>query len=109
MAPRDPTPHGGEAFHELPDRAKIPEPKPGGQADKPLLDPGAHPARTPDNDAGDTPRPGEREIRQRPPLPESSEVLAADVEDEDADPVKESGPGVDDDDGKPSVTQQPVR
>ena len=27
--PEDTTPHGGEAMHELPDRAKIPQPKPG--------------------------------------------------------------------------------
>jgi hypothetical protein len=26
--PEDTTPHGGEAMHELPDRAKIPQPKP---------------------------------------------------------------------------------
>lgn len=90
MPPKDPTPHGGEAFHELPDRAKIPKPKP-------------------DNNAGGTPRPDEREIRERPPLPEGSAILAADIEDEDADPVKDSGPGIDDEGREPSVTQQPVR
>lgn len=109
MVPKDPTPHGGEAFHELPDRAKIPEPKPGGKDDKPLLDPGSHPAGKPDNDAGGTPRPGEREMRERPPLPQASQRLAADIEDEEADPVIDSGPGIDDEGPEPSATQQPVR
>lgn len=37
--------------------------------------------------APSTPRPGERELRERPPLPERTERMAADIEDEDADPV----------------------
>lgn len=32
--PEDTTPHGGEAMHELPDRAKIPQPRPGAQEDR---------------------------------------------------------------------------
>jgi hypothetical protein len=79
--PDDTSPHGGEAMHPLPDRAKIPKDKPGSL---PATD-----------------------INERPPLPGRSEPMAADVEDEDADPVVESGPGVDGASGKPSVTRQP--
>ena len=32
--PEDTSPHGGEAMHELPDRAKIPQPKPGARQDE---------------------------------------------------------------------------
>jgi hypothetical protein len=31
--PDDRTPHGGEAMHQPPERAKIPEPKPGSRED----------------------------------------------------------------------------
>jgi hypothetical protein len=84
--PDDPTPHGGEAFHAPPERAKIPPPQTG-DAQAPL-----------------PPDPA------RPPLPTEAEVRAVDLEDEEADPVVESGPGVDDDDAgrPPSVTQQPA-
>lgn len=83
MVPDDTSPHGGEALHPLPDRAKIPKaPREG--------------------DAPDGP-----EVAQRPPLPARSEPMAADVEDEEADPVVESGPGVAEDTGKPSVVKQP--
>lgn len=81
--PDDPTPHGGEALHPLPDRARIPT------------------ERRPDAQAP-------HEALERPPLPAHSTPLAADVEDEDADPVVDTGPGIDDDTGKPSVTQQPA-
>ena len=81
--PDDTSPHGGEAMHPLPDRARIPEPKPG--------------AKTPPQD----------DASRRPVLPRGSEPMAADVEDEDDDPVVESGPGVAEETGKPSVTRQP--
>ena len=87
--PDDTTPHGGEAMHAPPDRARIPQPKPGRESDAP-----------PRGQPGDEPR-------DRPPLPDASEPMAADVEDEDGDPVIESGPGVADDTGTVSVTQQP--
>lgn len=79
--PDDTSPHGGESMHPLPDRATIPKDKPG------TLPP--------------------TDIRERPPLPDGGSALAADVEDEDADPVVESGPGVAEETGKPSVTRQP--
>lgn len=92
--PDDTTPHGGEAMHPPPDRAKIPQPKPGADDKEPLRE-----------------RRGEREapLSDRPPLPEDPQRLAADVEDEEADPVVESGPDVAEDTGKPSVTQQPAK
>src|SRR6478735_2986513 len=77
-------PHGGEALHPLPDRARIPTP-PG---DRRHVEP---------PDAG-----------RRPPLPDRSEPMAADIEDEDADPVVDTGPGIDDDTGQPGVVQQPA-
>jgi hypothetical protein len=88
--PDDTTPHGGEAMHTPPDRARIPQPKPGRESDEP-------PRGQPTAD----------EPQARPPLPDRTEPMAADVEDEDADPVIESGPGVDEDTGVASVTQQP--
>ena len=35
---------------------------------------------------------GKPDIRRRPALPDHPETMAADIEDEDADPVVESGP-----------------
>jgi hypothetical protein len=85
--PDDTSPHGGEALHPLPDRARIPADRAGSQ---------------------DVPPAREGQAADRPPLPDRPERMAADIEDEEADPVVESGPGVDDaGDGKPSVTQQP--
>jgi hypothetical protein len=34
--------------------------------------------------------------KQRPPLPAQPKIMPADVEDEDADPVVDTGPGIDD-------------
>ena len=94
--PVDPTPHGGEVLHRPPDRARIPEPKPGQPGDAPVDG-----------------QPGEArdalDIGERPSLPEHPQLTVADIEDEDADPVIESGPGsAGEATGKPSVTQQPA-
>lgn len=89
--PDDTSPHGGEAMHPLPDRAKIPKDRPG--ASDSLRERGDEISRA--------------EIERRPALPDDSEPLAADIEDEDDDPVVESGPGVAEDTGKPSVVKQP--
>jgi hypothetical protein len=90
--PDDSTPHGGEALHPLPDRATIPTPPPGREGDAP---PRGQPLAR-----------GDAAIR--PELPTETQRTAADIEDEDADPVVDSGPGIaSDDDGKPSVTRQP--
>jgi hypothetical protein len=71
MPPRDPSPLGDEMAETLPER-KFPEPKPNGQA-------------------ADEPAP---DISRRPPLPDRPERMAADIEDQEADPVKDSGPGI---------------
>jgi hypothetical protein len=92
--PDDTTPHGGEALHPLPDRAKIPQPKPGAGED----------ATREKHSSERDPRPNDR-----PPLPDEPQRMAADIEDEEADPVVESGPGVAEETGKPSVTQQPAK
>ncbi len=34
------------------------------------------------------------DISQRPGLPDQPQIMAADIEDEDADPVVDSGPGI---------------
>ena len=72
MPPHDPSPLGDEMAHTMPER-KFPEPKPGGRAaaDEAALD-----------------------ISKRPALPDHPEPMAADVEDEEADPVIDSGPGI---------------
>ena len=71
MPPRDPSPLGDEMAHTMPER-KFPEPKPGGSAtDEPALD-----------------------VSKRPPMPDHPQPMAADVEDEEADPVVDSGPGI---------------
>ena len=70
--PADPSPHGGEILHELPE-PKFPVP-----ANKPAQSEGA-----PD-------------IAHRPALPDHPEQMAVDVEDEEDDPVVDSGPGITD-------------
>ena len=81
MPPLDPTPLGDEMVHRLPER-KFPQPKPGKESD-PVRGDHAASEREPD-------------IRDRPALPEHPQPMAADVEDEEADPVVDSGPGIDD-------------
>jgi hypothetical protein len=95
--PDDTTPHGGEVFHKLPQRARIPDPPP--QATDATSE-----ART-DSAA----RPGAQAIERRPALPEHPVRMAADREDEDADPVVEGGPVTLDElgTGEVSVTRQP--
>ena len=73
MPPRDPSPLGDEMAETLPEN-KFPEPKPGGNG------------ATTDEAAPD--------ISKRPALPEHPEPTAAGVEDEEADPVIDTGPGI---------------
>ena len=49
---------------------------------------------------GGTARAGAADIASRPALPDAPETMAADVEDEEDDPVVDSGPGIAD--GLPS-------
>jgi len=95
--PEDTTPHGGEAFHAPPQRARIPDPPPQGTDTAAASH--ADSATRPDRDA----------ISLRPALPEHPQARAVDIEDEDADPVGDTGAGLEDpgDTGVASVTRQP--
>jgi hypothetical protein len=70
MCPIDPTPHFGEIMQPPPDH-DIPGGKPDDQAQQ----------RSPD-------------IAHRPALPDHPEQMAVDIEDEEADPVIDTGPGI---------------
>ena len=73
MPPDDPTPLGDAMTHRFPDQ-KIPQ---------------AKPDRAAETDAQD-----QRGTAARPSLPDHPERMAADVEDEEADPVIDTGPGI---------------
>ena len=91
MPPDDRTPHGGEIMHAPPDRALIPEPEPGGDSDAPMSAKELAAGQLPD-------------IGARPQLPDHPEQMAADIEDEEDDPVIDSGPGIAD--GVKSLNKQ---
>ena len=95
--PDDTTPHVGELFHQLPQRGRIPDPPP--QATDPASEARTDRADSPDAEA----------IGRRPELPAHPVPTAADREDEDADPVVESGPVTADELGRGeiSVVRQP--
>jgi hypothetical protein len=80
MPPDDPTPLGDAMTHRFASQ-KIPEPRPA-----------AGPAGRGESTSGAARR--EADIAQRPSLPDHPERMAADVEDEEADPVVDSGPGI---------------
>ncbi|MEP6791182.1 MAG: hypothetical protein ABI907_07410 [Ramlibacter sp.] len=71
MCPIDPSPYGGEILRE-PESKKFPEREPG---------PVPHGEGPPD-------------IAHRPTLPVHPEQMAVDIEDEEDDPVIDSGPGI---------------
>ena len=77
MPPQDPTPLGDEMVERLPER-KFPQPKPGRERSSSTSEDGA--------EAFD--------ISRRPALPDHPERTAADIEDEEADPVIDTGPGI---------------
>jgi hypothetical protein len=81
MAPKDTTPHGGEIMQ--PPNRTIPQPKPGEGGDEPAR---------PNADADEAEE--EPGFEDRPSLPTHPEPVAADMEDEEADPVTDSGPGI---------------
>jgi|GEM_PF-2397032 len=72
--PIDPTPPGAGIMTATPEDQKLPQPQEAGR-DQPEA------ARNAD-------------LRNRPQIPTETEVTAADVEDEDADPVIDTGPGI---------------
>ena len=73
--PQDPTPLGDEMVERLPDR-KFPQPKPSRN-------------REASQESAQA-----QDISRRPPLPDHTERMAADIEDEEADPVIDTGPGI---------------
>jgi len=77
--PKDPTPHGGEAMHPLPDRARIPT----GDSDGPATS---------------------ANMEERPPLPEATREMPADRSGSGG----AGSPSRNLDDDKPSVVQQPA-
>ncbi len=77
--PIDPTPPGPGIMTATPEDKKLPQPEEAGNGG---------PSSTPD------PRDGTSDVRNWPALPSDTEVMAADVEDEDADPVVDTGPGI---------------
>ena len=79
MAPIDSAPHGEEIQHQSPE-PRYPEPKPGEESDEPVR---GQPSADRESDSTD-----------RPSLPEQPVMTAADVEDEDADPVIDDGPDI---------------
>lgn len=74
MPPDDPTPLGDAMTHRF-TQQKIPEPKRGSEGD-------AGRAKA------------QADVSRRPALPDRPERMAADIEDEEADPVVDSGPGI---------------
>jgi hypothetical protein len=80
MPPDDPTPLGDAMTHRFTNQ-KIPDPKPNTEAAGLGEDASAAARR-------------EADISRRPGLPEHPERMAADIEDEEADPVTDSGPGI---------------
>lgn len=72
MVPADRSPHGEEILHTPPDEP-FPVPAHGE----------AHPVPEPEPD-----------IAHRPALPDHPEQMAADIEDEEDDPVVDTGPGI---------------
>lgn len=85
MPPIDPTPLGDEMVHRLPER-KFPQTEPGEPAEP---GPGFGHGRPAQAEAKPQP-----DMAHRPALPEHPQSTAADVEDEEADPVVDSGPGI---------------
>jgi len=67
MCPIDPTPHAGEMM-QPPPGPEIPQGRDGNS--------------------------GPADVSQRPALPDHPEQMAVDIEDEEADPVVDTGPGI---------------
>ena len=81
MCPIDPSPHGQEILHQLPEDKFL-------QASNAGKDhAGSDQVVTAEDAAGP-------DIAHRPGLPVHPEQMAADMEDEEEDPVVDSGPGI---------------
>lgn len=91
--PQDSTPRGDEMVRRLPER-KFPEPKkPQGTDEDSEM---GHTPRASESSLPSSNAPGATDISQRPSLPDHPQQMAADIEDEDDDPVIDSGPGITD-------------
>ena len=82
MSPIDKSPHAGEMMNSPPEQ-EFPRPQAGQESDRP-----------PRGESGANKGQDEPDIGHRPSLPDHPELMAADVEDEEADPVIDSGPGI---------------
>lgn len=80
--PKDPTPLGDELAHRMPE-PKFPQPKPDQPSDAP-------------ESGQPSARGGSADVSHRPELPDHPVTMSADIEDEEADPVIDTGPGIDD-------------
>jgi hypothetical protein len=90
--PKDATPLGDEMAQSMPE-PKFPRPKPGQESDEPGH---SRPSANESEPASD--------IAHRPALPDHPQRMTADIEDGDADPVIDIGPGIDD--GPANVRKQ---
>ncbi len=81
MAPTDTSPDAGEIMREPPPQRRFAQPKPGRKSGVPAPGGARDPGKKPD-------------IAHRPSLPEHPRQMAVDVEDEEEDPVIDSGPGI---------------
>jgi len=99
MPPNDPTPLGDAMTHRFPQQ-KIPQPQPGSGVGEQAPHRVESDAGSGDDSDGAQPTAREQfpaeaaDIAERPPLPEHPQRMAADIEDEEADPVIDSGPGI---------------
>ena len=75
--PIDPTPPSAGIMTQTPEDKKLPQPEEAGNGQ-------------PETE----PNPRDTDMRGRPQLPTDTEVTAADIEDEEADPVVDTGPGI---------------
>ncbi|HSH91268.1 MAG TPA: hypothetical protein VK996_14875 [Ramlibacter sp.] len=91
MPPVDSTPRGDEMVRRLPER-KFPEPKPQGSREDAEMGQTPFVSEKPERSERD--HGAATDISRRPALPEHPERMAADIEDEEADPVIDTGPGI---------------
>ena len=75
--PIDPTPPSVGIMTQTPEDKKLPQPEEAGNG-RPEAEP----------------NPRDTDVHRRPQLPTDTEVTAADLEDEEADPVVDTGPGI---------------
>lgn len=75
--PIDPTPPSVGIMTKTPEDKKLPQPEEAGNGQPETA-----------------PHPQDTDVRSRPEIPADTEETAADIEDEEADPVVDTGPGI---------------